>query len=108
MGVPQYPLQILKGCPKGGVVYIKINSKILFYLHTNKKKFHEIDFDKQKIIGDYIVGFYCAQTILFCILMMDISGNDTSLPSPHPWSGLNFDLSYKKFTSISLIFKQKT
>jgi len=27
-------------------------------MHVNKKKFYGIDFDRQKIIGNYIVDFY--------------------------------------------------
>ena len=33
-------------------------SEVLFWMNVNKKKFHEIDFDRQKIIGNYIVDFY--------------------------------------------------
>ena len=33
-------------------------SEMLFWMSVNKKKFHGIDFDRQKIIGNYIVDFY--------------------------------------------------
>ena len=33
-------------------------SEVLFWMHVNKKKFYGIDFDRQKIIGNYIVDFY--------------------------------------------------
>jgi very-short-patch-repair endonuclease len=33
-------------------------SEVLFWMQVNKKKFHSIDFDRQKIIGNYIVDFY--------------------------------------------------
>jgi very-short-patch-repair endonuclease len=33
-------------------------SEVLFWMGVNKKKFYGIDFDRQKIIGNYIVDFY--------------------------------------------------
>ena len=33
--------------------------EVIFWTHVNKKKFHSIDFDRQRIIGNYIVDFYC-------------------------------------------------
>jgi very-short-patch-repair endonuclease len=33
-------------------------SEVLFWMNVNKKKFYNIDFDRQKVIGNYIVGFY--------------------------------------------------
>jgi len=33
-------------------------SEVLFWMQVNKKKFYGIDFDRQKIIGNYIVDFY--------------------------------------------------
>ena len=33
-------------------------SEVLFWMHVNKKKFYGIDFDRQKVIGSYIVDFY--------------------------------------------------
>jgi very-short-patch-repair endonuclease len=33
-------------------------SEVLFWMNVNKKKFYGIDFDRQKIIGNYIVDFY--------------------------------------------------
>ena len=35
-------------------------SEVLFWMSVNKKKFYGIDFDRQKIIGNYIVDFYIA------------------------------------------------
>jgi very-short-patch-repair endonuclease len=33
-------------------------SEVLFWMQVNKRKFYGIDFDRQKIIGNYIVDFY--------------------------------------------------
>lgn len=33
-------------------------SEVLFWLEVHKKKFYGIDFDRQRIIGNYIVDFY--------------------------------------------------
>jgi len=33
-------------------------SEVLFWMQVNKRKFYCIDFDRQKIIGNYIVDFY--------------------------------------------------
>ena len=35
-----------------------ILSEVLFWQQVNKGRFHKIDFDRQKIIGNYIVDFY--------------------------------------------------
>lgn len=35
-------------------------SEVLFWKRVNKKQFKGLDFDRQKIIGNYIVDFYCA------------------------------------------------
>lgn len=32
--------------------------EVLFWQQVHKKKFYAIDFDRQRIIGDYIVDFY--------------------------------------------------
>ena len=75
----------LEGCPKGGVVhsrntknYLKLPfnselkqrakelrkagnlSEVLFWNQVKHKQFQGLDFDRQKIIGNYIVDFYCA------------------------------------------------
>ena len=34
-------------------------SEVLFWIQVNKSQFHGLDFDRQKIIGNYIVDFYC-------------------------------------------------
>lgn len=33
--------------------------EVLFWRRVNKGQFHDLDFDRQKIIGNYIVDFYC-------------------------------------------------
>lgn len=33
--------------------------EVVFWLHVHKRKFHGIDFDRQRVIGNYIVDFYC-------------------------------------------------
>ena len=48
-----------------------ILSEILFWKQVHKKKFYKINFDRQKIIGNYIVDFY-AQNLG---LVIEIDGN---------------------------------
>ncbi|MFV1975771.1 MAG: endonuclease domain-containing protein [Candidatus Scalindua sp.] len=43
-----------KALRKAGVL-----SEVLFWQQVHKKKFKGLDFDRQKIIGNYIVDFYC-------------------------------------------------
>ena len=85
----------LEGCLKGGVV--KRNSQnyfslpynpklkdrakalrkagnlaeVLFWQQVHKRKFKEYDFDRQKIIGNYIVDFYCTN----CHVVIEIDGS---------------------------------
>src|SRR5699024_4164867 len=33
-------------------------SEVIFWMQVHKGKFHHIDFDRQRIIGNYIVDFY--------------------------------------------------
>jgi very-short-patch-repair endonuclease len=33
-------------------------SEVIFWKHVNRKQFHSIDFDRQRVIGNYIVDFY--------------------------------------------------
>ncbi|RYF24528.1 MAG: DUF559 domain-containing protein [Flavobacteriales bacterium] len=35
--------------------------EVLFWMQVNKKRFHGLDFDRQCIIGSYIVDFYIKQ-----------------------------------------------
>ena len=36
-------------------------AEVLFWNEVKRKKFYSLDFDRQKIIGNYIVDFYCAE-----------------------------------------------
>jgi very-short-patch-repair endonuclease len=46
-------------------------SEILFWQQVRNKQFKNLDFDRQKIIGDYIVDFYCAN----CNVVIEIDGS---------------------------------
>lgn len=89
----------LEGCLKGGVVIndvaIKLSPilnlpfqprlkerakalrqaenlpEVLFWMQVTKKRFHKIDFDRQRIIGNYIVDFY----IKLLGLVIEIDGD---------------------------------
>ncbi|MCS3532191.1 endonuclease domain-containing protein [Chryseobacterium sp. JUb7] len=45
--------KLLSGKRKAGVL-----GEVLFWKQVHAKKFHHIDFDRQRIIGNYIVDFY--------------------------------------------------
>ncbi|MUV05117.1 DUF559 domain-containing protein [Flavobacterium rakeshii] len=45
-----------KALRKAGVL-----SEVIFWLQVHKGKFYKIDFDRQRIIGNYIVDFYIKQ-----------------------------------------------
>ncbi len=36
-------------------------SEVIFWTEVKKNQFHNIDFDRQRVIGNYIVDFYCKQ-----------------------------------------------
>ena len=44
---------LLKDKRKAGIL-----SEVLFWQQVHKNKFHNIDFDRQRVIGNYIVDFY--------------------------------------------------
>ena len=44
---------------------------MLFWQQVHKQKFKGFDFDRQKIIGNYIVDFYCAN----CQVVIEIDGD---------------------------------
>ena len=46
-------------------------SEVLLWKQLNKKQFKGYDFDRQKIIGNYIVDFYC----LDCAVVIEIDGS---------------------------------
>lgn len=45
--------RLTKGKRKEGIL-----SEVLFWQQVHKRKFYKIDFDRQRIIGNYIVDFY--------------------------------------------------
>ena len=45
-------------------------SEVLFWNRVKKKQFKGFDFDRQKIIGNYIVDFYCSN----CNVVIEIDG----------------------------------
>jgi len=46
-------------------------SEVLFWNQVKNKQFKEYDFDRQKIIGNYIVDFYCTN----CNVVIEIDGS---------------------------------
>ena len=36
----------------------RVFSEVIFWLHVKNGQFHKIDFDRQRVIGNYIVDFY--------------------------------------------------
>jgi len=46
-------------------------SEVLVWKQLNKQKFKGYDFDRQKVIGNYIVDFFC----LDCFVVIEIDGN---------------------------------
>ena len=46
-------------------------SEVLLWKHLNKKQFRGYDFDRQKIIGNYIVDFYCTD----CAVVIEVDGS---------------------------------
>lgn len=48
--------------------------EVLFWMQVTKGHFHKIDFDRQRIIGNYIVDFYAKQ--LGLIIEIDGSSHD--------------------------------
>lgn len=52
----------------------RILSEVLFWKKVRAKKFHTIDFDRQRIIGNYIVDFYVKA--LGLIIEIDGSSHD--------------------------------
>ena len=45
--------------------------EVLLWKQLHKKKFKQYDFDRQKIIGNFIVDFYCVD----CNVVIEIDGN---------------------------------
>ena len=45
--------------------------EVLLWQQINKRKFRDFDFDRQKIIGNYIVDFYCTN----CHVVIEVDGS---------------------------------
>jgi very-short-patch-repair endonuclease len=45
--------------------------EVVFWNRVKRKRFKHLDFDRQKVIGNYIVDFYCAN----CKLVVEIDGS---------------------------------
>ena len=52
-------------------------SEVLFWMQVTKGKFYNIDFDRQRIIGNYIVDFYIKQLAL--VIEIDGSSHDNKI-----------------------------
>ena len=61
--------RLTKGKRKKGIL-----SEVLFWQQVHKRKFYKIDFDRQRIIGNYIVDFYVKT--LGLIIEIDGSSHD--------------------------------
>jgi very-short-patch-repair endonuclease len=46
-------------------------SEVLMWRQLHRRKFKNMDFDRQKIIGNYIVDFYCVN----CRVVIEIDGS---------------------------------
>ncbi len=60
---------LLKDKRKAGIL-----SEVLFWQQVHKRKFHAIDFDRQRIIGNYVVDFYVKT--LGLVIEIDGSSHD--------------------------------
>ena len=54
--------------------YAENLSEVLFWMRVTKKRFHKIDFDRQRVIGNYIVDFYIKK--LGLVIEIDGSSHD--------------------------------
>ena len=61
--------RLTKGKRKEGIL-----SEVLFWQKVHKRKFYKIDFDRQRIIGNYIVDFYVKT--LGLVVEIDESSHD--------------------------------
>jgi len=64
--------QLAKDKRKAGIL-----SEVLFWQQVHKGKFHKIDFDRQRIIGNYIVDFYVKT--LGLVIEIDGSSHDNKI-----------------------------
>ena len=52
-------------------------SEVLFWIQVTKGRFHKIDFDRQRVIGNYIVDFYVKK--LGLVIEIDGSSHDNKV-----------------------------
>jgi very-short-patch-repair endonuclease len=52
-------------------------SEVLFWMQVTKGRFHKIDFDRQRVIGNYIVDFYVKK--LGLVIEIDGSSHDNKV-----------------------------
>ncbi len=52
-------------------------SEVLFWMQVTKGNFHKIDFDRQRVIGNYIVDFYIKK--LGLVIEIDGSSHDNKI-----------------------------
>ena len=64
--------RLTKGKRKEGIL-----SEVLFWQQVHKKSFYKIDFDRQRIIGNYIVDFYVKT--LGLVVEIDGSSHDDNV-----------------------------
>ena len=57
---------------KAGILH-----EVMLWLELKSKKLNGLDFDRQKIIGNYIVDFYCAERAV--VVEVDGSSHDNKL-----------------------------
>ncbi len=57
-------------------------AEIIFWNHVKNKQFLGLDFDRQKIIGHYIVDFYCPELGL----VIEIDGNSHDLKQEYDYT----------------------
>ena len=66
--------QRAKELRKGGIL-----SEVLLWKQLSRCKFKGLDFDRQKIIGNYIVDFYCAS----CRTVIEVDGVTHDAKQPY-------------------------
>ncbi|RZJ81863.1 MAG: endonuclease domain-containing protein [Flavobacterium sp.] len=66
--------------------------EVLFWMRVSKSKFHGLDFDRQRTIGNYIVDFYIRQLSL----VIEVDG------SSHDFDGEYDEKREKYLTSLGL------
>ena len=63
-----------------------ILSEVLFWQQVRNKNFHQIDFDRQRIIGNYIVDFY----VKTLGLVVEIDGESHDIKQKYDLKRTNF------------------